>query len=158
MKILYAPSKRQFNDDLHRNVACGFDSFVLESLVGLEGVEVIYLPHSHTDKKVVESVFGIFKDSLKLAKVTPKQIDVLVSDVSNLALKYALWTQNPSLLCLFGFHSISFAQNDKYSTLLESCTIPVYSCKELKDSIINYKEIKGQKSLKIQQILEEVVI
>lgn len=158
MRVLYAPSKRQFSDDLHNNVACGFDSCVLESLLEMEGAEVVYLPHFNTHKKIVESVLDIFKDSIKFAKRAPKQIDVLVSDASNLALKYALWTHNPSLLCLFGFHSISFAQNDKYSSLLDSCVIPIYSLKELKLTLMNYPAIKGQKSLKIQQILDGVVI
>ncbi|TLD81384.1 hypothetical protein LS70_007675 [Helicobacter sp. MIT 11-5569] len=158
MKILYAPSSRCFSDDLHRNVACGFDSFVLESLVGLENAEVVYLPHSKSDKKIVESILNIFGDLVKSAKVAPKTIDVVVSDMSSLVFKYVLWTQNPGLLCLFGFHSISYPENDKYFTLLENCAIPVHSCKELKESLRNYQTIKALKAPKIKEILEGVAL
>ena len=40
VKVLYAPSKREFSDDLHNNVACSFEVMVLETLLENNDLEV----------------------------------------------------------------------------------------------------------------------
>lgn len=157
MKILYAPSSRKMGDDLHNNVVCGFDVLILEALVSLKQ-KVFYLPHSKTESKVRDSILEIFGDSITWTKVVPKSIDVCVSDMSNVALKCALWTHNPSILCLFGFTSISFPLEDKYFSLIEVATHCVYSLQSLKDSIISYPEIKKSKAQRIQEVMNREMI
>lgn len=157
MKILYAPSSREASDDLHRNVACGFDVLILEDLVSMKQ-KVFYLPNIKTDKAVKDSILEIFKDSITWVKVAPKSIDLCVSDISNIALKYALWTQNPSILCFFGFTSVSFPAEDKYFSLIQSSTHCVYSLKELKESILQYPKLKQEKTKRIQEVVNGEMI
>ena len=158
MKVLYAPSKREYNDDLHGNVACGFDVMVLETLVGLEMLEVSYLPHIQTSLKIVESIKDIFGDSIDCCKNAPKKIEVVVSDVSNMVFKYAFLTQKPSILCLFGFNGITYPTNDKYYSMLESVTHNVYSLEELKKAFLEYSVIQKAKITKIQEFFRGAVI
>ena len=157
MKILYAPSSRAMSDDLHNNVGCGFDVLVCEALIGL-GQKVFYLPHSNTESKVRDSILEICGDSITLTKAVPKSIDVCVSDVCSVALQCALWTHNPSILCFFGFTSISFPPNDKYFSIMEATTHCVYSLKELKDSILSYQTIKKSKAKGIQEVINREII
>ena len=96
--------------------------------------------------------------SSTLTKAVPKSIDVCVCDVSNVALQCALWTRNPSILCLFGFTSIAFPANDKYFSLVEAATHCVYSLKELKDSILSYQTIKKNKAKGIQEVMNREII
>ncbi|MCI5967961.1 hypothetical protein [Helicobacter sp.] len=157
MKILYAPSQRAFSDDLRVNVACGFDVMVLDSILESKSGEVLYLPHEETSPKIVEAILGIFGDSLEQADGMAK-VDVLVSDVSILALKYALWTSHPSILCLFGFNGIQLPQNDRYYNLVSHLSHCVYSPNALKETLRDYQNIKEQKQEEIKKFLQGVVL
>ncbi|MDY4426217.1 MAG: hypothetical protein SPE20_02480 [Helicobacter sp.] len=42
VKVLYAPSKREFSDDLHNNIACSFEVMVLETLLENNDLEVFF--------------------------------------------------------------------------------------------------------------------
>ncbi len=158
MRVLYAPSAREFSDDLHNNVACSFDVMVLETLLDNSKLEVFYLPHIQTCKAILESLKEVFGDRIKWAKKPPKNIDVLVSDVSNRVLEYTLLTQNPSILCWFGFNGIQYPSNDKYYSMLESLSHSVSSLWELREAFLKYDSIKQAKEAKIQEFLNGVVL
>lgn len=158
VKVLYAPSKRDFSDDLHNNVACSFDVMVLETLLDNSELEVLYLPHIQSSKKVLEAIKNIFGDSIQWVKKPPKNIDVLVSDVSNRVFEYALSTHNPSILCLFGFNGIQYPPNDKYYSMLENFSYGVSSMCELREVFLKYDAIKQAKKEKIQEFFNGVVL
>ncbi|PZT48056.1 hypothetical protein B6S12_05775 [Helicobacter valdiviensis] len=55
MKILYAPSIREFSDNIIANLQATFDRQILETLMG-EGREILYLPHQRTDKRIKDNI------------------------------------------------------------------------------------------------------
>lgn len=158
VKVLYAPSKREFSDDLHNNIACSFEVMVLETLLENNDLEVFYLPHAQSSKKVLEAIKSIFGDSIRWVKKLPKNIDVLVSDTSNRVYEHALSTHNPSILCLFGFNGIQYPPNDKYYSMLENFSHGVSSLQELKEVFLKYDLIKQVKKEKIQEFFNGVVL
>lgn len=157
MKILYAPSKRVFSDDLHANVVCGFDVMVLDSILESKSGEVLFLPHKETSLKITETILNIFGSSIQKSDEMV-EADVLVSDISALALEHALWMKNPSILCLFGFNDIQFPQNDRYYALIDNVSYCVYSLKMLKEALLNYENIKVQKIAKIEEFLQGAIL
>lgn len=158
MKILYAPNKRGFSDDLHANVACGFDGMVLESLLELNNAEILYLPNKNTNVRIAESVLERFRDCIVCIDGVVDGVDVLVSDGASFALSYALWTQSPSILCFFGFNGVEFPKNDRYYGLISRISHCVYSLGELKSALLDYEAIKLQKQAGIQEILQGAIL
>ncbi|MDE6979377.1 MAG: hypothetical protein K2O85_07405 [Helicobacter sp.] len=162
MKILYAPMERQAHEMISANVICGYDMFVLDTLLQCEFVEqVFYFPH----KKSIAEISCVRKamkdDRISTIKSLnkAKDSDVLITDLANIAFAYSLFYKKPSIYFLPGFTGVTFeGHQDRLLKLMNDFAFFCHSLQALRDMLVEIPTLWARKEPMLQQFLDRALI